>query len=121
MAKILGIGGIFFTCEDPAALREWYARVLGFELAHWGGASFPPQPRGQSTWSPFPANTKYFAPSERGFMINFMVDDLDAVLARAADAGVTPLGRDDQEYGRFAWLLDPAGVKIELWEPAAAG
>lgn len=118
MAKVLGLGGLFFKTEDPKAVRDWYARVLGFDIHDWGGAIFK-HPKGTSTWSPFAADTQYFAPSAAPFMINFVVDDIDGVLAKAAAEGVAPLGRQDEGgMGRFAWLLDPAGVKIELWEPA---
>ena len=118
MAKVLGLGGIFFKAEDPQAVRDWYARVLGFDIHDWGGAIFE-HPKGTSTWSPFAADTQYFAPSSAPFMINFIVDDIDGVLAKAAAEGVEPLGRQDEDgMGRFAWLLDPAGVKIELWEAA---
>jgi catechol 2,3-dioxygenase-like lactoylglutathione lyase family enzyme len=117
MARVLGLGGIFFKTEDPKAVRDWYARVLGFDVHDWGGAIFK-LPKGTSTWSPFAADTQYFAPSAAPFMINFIVDDIDGVLAKAAAEGVTPLGQQDEGgMGRFAWLLDPAGVKIELWEP----
>lgn len=118
MAKVLGLGGIFFKAEDPQALRDWYARVLGLDIHSWGGAVFD-QPKGATTWSPFAADTQYFAPSAATFMINFIVDDIDGLLAKAAAEGVEPLGRQDEGgMGRFAWLLDPAGVKIELWQPA---
>lgn len=118
MAKVLGLGGVFFKAEDPAAVRDWYKRVLGFETHDWGGAIFKHPKVGMVNWSPFPADTKYFAPSDAPFMINFIVDDMDGVLAKAAAEGVEPTGRQDEEYGRFAWLMDPAGVKIELWEPS---
>ena len=118
MAKVLGIGGVFFKAEDPQAVRDWYARVLGFDIHDWGGTVFKPTRAGSANWSPFAADTQYFAPSTAPFMINFMVDDLDGVLAKAAAEGAEALGRQDEEYGRFAWLLDPAGVKIELWEPS---
>jgi predicted enzyme related to lactoylglutathione lyase len=118
MAKVLGLGGIFFKADDPKAVRDWYARVLGFQIHDWGGAVFQ-QPKSRPNWSPFPADTQYFAPSTAPFMINFIVDDIDGVLAKAAAEGVEPLGQQDEGgMGRFAWLLDPAGVKIELWEPA---
>lgn len=118
MAKVLGIGGVFFKAEDPAAVRDWYARVLGFDIHDWGGAIFK-QPKTTTNWSPFAADTQYFAPSDAPFMINFIVDDIEGVLAKAAAEGVAPLGQQDEGgMGRFAWLLDPAGVKIELWEPA---
>jgi catechol 2,3-dioxygenase-like lactoylglutathione lyase family enzyme len=99
MAKVLGIGGVFFKAEDPAGLRDWYRRVLGLTVESWGGVMFEP--------------------STLDTMINFVVDDLDGVLAQAAAEGAAPIGREDQDgQGRFAWLLDPAGRKIELWEPA---
>jgi catechol 2,3-dioxygenase-like lactoylglutathione lyase family enzyme len=119
MAQVLGIGGVFFKTEDPAALAAWYDRVLGFGGGAWSGAMWPHGDRGCTIWSPFKADTTYFEPSTSPFMINFIVDDLDGVLARAASAGVEPTGRDDtDDNGRFAWLMDPAGLKIELWEPA---
>lgn len=118
MAKVLGIGGIFFKAEDPAAVRDWYRRVLGFQLEDWGGVAFPPPDRGVVVWNPFEAATSYFEPSRQPFMINLMVDDLDGLLAKAKAEGVEPIGRmDDDAMGRFAWLIDPADVKIELWEP----
>ena len=119
MAKVLGLGGVFFKAEDPAALRGWYARVLGLTVSDWG-AMFQHPKVGAVTWAPFDAATRYFEPSQSPFMINFIVDDLDGVLARAAAEGVEPTGRQDEDMGRFAWLIDPAGVKIELWEPAKA-
>ncbi len=120
MARVLGLGGIFFKAADPVAVRDWYARVLGFEVHDWGGALFDHPKVGATNWSPFAADTQYFEPSQAAFMINFIVDDLDGLLARAAAEGVEPTGRQDEEMGRFAWILDPAGVKIELWEPARA-
>jgi predicted enzyme related to lactoylglutathione lyase len=118
MAKVLGLGGVFFKAEDPAALRGWYARVLGLEVSDWG-AMFKHPKVGAVTWAPFEAATHYFEPSQASFMINFIVDDLDGVLARAAGEGVEPTGRqDDEGMGKFAWIIDPVGVKIELWEPS---
>jgi len=120
MAKVTGIGGVFLRCADPKALSEWYQRVLGFSVEDWGGALFrsdderPPQ----VVWAPFELDTSYFAPSGRDFMINFAVDDLDAMVARLAEQGVQILGREDGDSnGRFAWFLDPADIKVELWEP----
>ena len=119
MAKVLGIGGIFFKASDPAALAAWYDRVLGFGGGAWSGTMWPHGDKGYTIWSPFKADTTYFEPSASPFMINFIVDDMDGVLARAAVEGVQPTGRDDSdENGRFAWLMDPAGLKIELWQPA---
>lgn len=118
MAKVLGLGGVFYKAEDPAAVREWYARVLGFEIHSWGGAVFKSPRTAITNWALFGADTQYFAPSTAPFMINFVVDDIDGVLAKAAAEGVEPTGRQDEDgMGRFAWLMDPTGVKIELWEP----
>ena len=121
MAKVLGLGGVFFKAEDPKGLAAWYARVLGIKVEDWGGAMFAHPKVGMTNWSPFPADTRYFEPSTAPFMINLIVDDLDGVLAKAAAEGVEPTGRQDEEYGRFAWLVDPAGFKVELWQPAAEG
>uniref|UniRef100_B0T511 VOC domain-containing protein n=1 Tax=Caulobacter sp. (strain K31) TaxID=366602 RepID=B0T511_CAUSK len=120
MAKVLGLGGVFFKAQDPAAVGAWYARVLGFEVSDWGGAVFEHPRVGVVNWSPFADDTHYFEPSQAPFMINFIVDDLEGVLAKAAAEGVEPTGQQDEEMGRFAWLIDPAGVKIELWEPSKA-
>lgn len=118
MGRVLGIGGVFFKAADPAAVSDWYRRVLGFEMADWGGVVFPQQAAGYQVWSPFKADTDYFDPSPHALMINLIVDDLDAVLAQARAEGVEPLKRDDSDpSGRFAWVLDPAGIKLELWQP----
>lgn len=123
--KVIGIGGVFFKARDPKTLSAWYARVLGFEIEDWGGARFAAaamaaKPGAAGVWSPFKAETTYFDPSTKEFMINFAVDDLAAVLARAAHEGVQPLWRDDNDpSGRFAHITDPEGTKIELWEPKA--
>lgn len=119
MAKVIGIGGVFIKTEDTAALAAWYARVLGFDIQEWGGAMWTPPPVGYSVWSPFKASSDYFDPSPHVFMVNLMVDDLDGILAHAAGEGVEPLGREDGEFGKFAWVMDPLGVKLELWEPSA--
>jgi catechol 2,3-dioxygenase-like lactoylglutathione lyase family enzyme len=120
MAQVLGFGGVFFKAADPAALGEWYRRVLGFDVQDFGGAMFPAAGRAYQIWTPFAADTKYFEPSAHPFMVNLMVDDLDGVLAKAKAEGVEPLDRQDSDdYGKFAWIVDPAGVKVELWEPAA--
>ena len=119
MSKVIGIGGVFLKTEDTAALAGWYARVLGFDIQEWGGVMWPPPPTGYSVWSPFKASSDYFDPSPLSFMINLMVDDLDGVLAHAAAEGVEPVGREDGDFGKFAWVIDPLGLKLELWEPAA--
>ena len=119
MAKVLGIGGVFFKAEDGPGLRDWYARVLGFSVEDWGGVVFQPSGRGYQVWSPFKADSDHFKPSAAPYMINLMVDNLDGVLAKAAAEGVEPTGRqDDESFGKFAWIMDPNGLKVELWEPA---
>jgi predicted enzyme related to lactoylglutathione lyase len=117
MASVVGLGGIFYKAQDPQAVRDWYTRVLGLALTDWGGASFTPPSGASQQWSVFPAGTDYMAPSAQPFMINLMVDDMDGMLARIAAAGETVLGQQDESYGRFAWVMDPAGVKVELWQP----
>ena len=95
-------------------------RVLNFKLTDWGGMFFPPLPVGGTTWNPFPEKTDYFKPSTAPFMINFVVDDLEGLLRHVRSEGVEVLGEEDMhDIGRFAWILDPAGVKIELWQPAS--
>jgi predicted enzyme related to lactoylglutathione lyase len=122
MAKVLGIGGVFFKAADPPAVRAWYARVLGFEISEWGGVIWPHPTVGKGTWSVFGADSEHFAPSDAPFMVNYIVDDIDGVLAKAKAEGADPVGEpmNDNVYGRFAWLMDPAGVKVELWEPVRA-
>ncbi len=118
MARVLGLGGVVLRAARVAETRDWYARVLGLEMQDWGGAMFRPLEQGVVTFSLFDASTPYFDPSTASAMINFVVDDLDGVLSRAAGEGVAPLAREDADpNGRFAWLLDPEGVKVELWEP----
>lgn len=117
MAKVLGIGGVFYKAADPDAVRAWYARVLGFDLTDWGSAMFTDTAGGFQQWSLFPADSDYMAPSDQPFMINLMVDDLDGMVTRIEREGEAILDRQDGEYGSFAWLMDPAGVKLELWQP----
>ncbi len=127
MPKILGLGGLFFKSADPAELCAWYGKVLGLEVAEWGGVVFTPDaaaahPGAATVFSPFKADSDYFAPSEKGFMFNLMVDDLDAMLARCAEHGVVPVKTMADEYnGPFAHIMDPEGNKIELWQPRPAG
>jgi predicted enzyme related to lactoylglutathione lyase len=123
MARVIGIGGIFFKSRDKKALSEWYGRVLGIAFEPWGGAVLEPdgmakQPGAGTVFSPFDVDTTYFEPSTKDYMINFAVDDLEGMLARAAEHGVVARWRDDNApNGRFAHIVDPEGNKIELWEP----
>jgi predicted enzyme related to lactoylglutathione lyase len=117
MAKVIGVGGVFFKAQDPEAVRAWYARVLGVEFASWGGTHWTNAPDSVSVLTLFKPDTDKFNPSTQPFMLNLIVEDMDGVLAKAKAAGETPLGAEDSDFGKFAWLMDPAGVKIELWEP----
>ena len=92
MAQVLGFGGVFFKAEDPAAVGDWYRRVLGFEVEDWGGATFKAHGRGQQVWSPHAADTRYFEPSAHPFMVNLMVDDLDGVDAGGVRGAAHPMG-----------------------------
>lgn len=118
---ITGVGGIFVKSHDPKALAAWYRDVLGIAVESWGGALLrydtPGHPE-KLAWSAFPTKSDYFAPSTRELMLNFAVDDMDALLARLRAKGVTILKQDDTDpQGRFAWIMDPDGTKIELWQP----
>lgn len=127
MARVIGLGGLFFKASDPAATRAWYGRVLGIEFDSWGGTVFEPEvaaahPGAGTVFCPFEAKTEYFLPYTGDFMFNLMVDDLDGVLARCAAEGVKPLAAVlDEANGRFAHILDCDGRKIELWEPKPYG
>ncbi len=116
MAKVTGLGGVFYKAADSAATSRWYKEVLGVG-GEWG-ATFPfaADPEGYAVLSPFKAATDYFAPSEAAFMINLRVDDLDGMIADLEAKGIEILGRQDEEYGRFAWILDCDGIKIELFQ-----
>jgi catechol 2,3-dioxygenase-like lactoylglutathione lyase family enzyme len=121
VGRITGIGGIFVVSKNPQALAAWYRDVLGISLESWGGATFRYDATGHpevAVWNAFPEGEKYLAPSQRDFMLDFAVDDLDIFLARLEAKGVTILNRDDSDpTGKFAWILDPDGTKIELWQP----
>lgn len=122
MARVLGIGGLFFKSANAEATRAWYARVLGIEPTEWGGTVFLPadmaaQP-GAATVFNVMSSGEYIAPSTNEFMFNLVVDDLDGMLARAKEHGVEPIKlHPDEGMGKFAHILDPEGRKIELWEP----
>lgn len=120
MAKVTGMGGFFFKARDPKALGEWYARHLGLSIEGWGGVRFEDDAArgGYTVWCPFAADTDYFEPSPQPYMINFRVDDLDGMLTQLREAGVTVDDRvEDSEFGRFGWIMDPEGTRIELWQP----
>ena len=117
MARITGLGGVFLKIADPEATTAWYKEILGIG-GDWG-AMFPfknDDPEGFSLLSGFKIDTDYFAPSNKEFMINLRVDDLDGFVADLERKGIEILGRQDEDYGRFAWIVDLNGVKIELWQ-----
>ena len=127
MKHVLGIGGIFFKAQDPEKLAAWYKEHLGLEVEEYGGGTFrepqsadavAPKRRSYVVWSPFPADTDYFAPSTKPFMINFRVTELDQLLAKLRAEGVTVDGEPQKsEFGYFGWVMDSEGNRIELWEP----
>ena len=120
---VTGIGGVFFKARDPKALAAWYRDVLGVPVQAWGGAALRYDAPGHppaAAWSAFAASSNYFAPSTSEFMIDYAVDDLDALVKRLHEKGVAILKQSDDENGRFAWIVDPEGHKVELWEPRRA-
>ena len=121
--RITGVGGVFFRSKDPKALMAWYRDVLGIKLEPWGGAALrydAPNHPPVVTINAFKQTTHYMDPSTREFMIDFAVDNLSAVIGRLKAKGVAILAREDTPDGNFAWIVDPDGTKIELWEPKAA-
>jgi len=121
VGHVTGFGGIFVKSKDPKALAAWYHDILGITVEPWGGAILrydaPLHPPAVA-WTALSSNSKYTDPSSREFMLDFAVDDLDAIVTRLSAKGVEILKRDDSDAsGRFAWILDPDGTKIELWQP----
>lgn len=120
--RVTGIGGIFIKYDNPDSIKQWYADHLGIKMEEYGTSfewrnSQYPERKGYTLWSPFSQSSEYFNPSKKMLMINFRVDDLDAILAKLADRGIERLAPIEQtDYGRFAHIIDPEGVKIELWE-----
>ena len=130
MKHVLGIGGIFFKAQDPEKLAAWYKEHLDLDVEDYGGVTFREPSSADAVaakrqsyvvWSPFPADTDYFSPSTKPFMINFRVTDLDQLLAKLRAKGVTVEEKTDKsEFGYFGWVMDPEGNRIELWEPPLA-
>ncbi|MGH8852858.1 MAG: VOC family protein [Telluria sp.] len=123
MKRVTGIGGIFFKAKDPVALRAWYKAHLGIDVLEWGGAAFTwtdeaGKPTGGTTiWSVSPGGDEHFG-AGNSFMINYRVHDVDALLQALRDEGCQVLEKtDDSEYGKFGWVIDPEGNKVELWQP----
>lgn len=123
MKKVTGIGGIFFKCKDPGKMNEWYKTHLGFDTNEYG-ANFEwrqeddPKKKGSTQWSPFAENTTYFEPSAKDFMINYRVENLEALVGQLRKEGVTIVDNIETfDYGKFVHIMDAEGNKIELWEP----
>ena len=124
MKRVTGLGGIFFKTTDPKKIKEWYGKHLGLPIDEYG-ASFKwidPDNKeaapAQTAWSPFKDDTTYFAPSKREFMFNYRVENLVELLIVLKEEGVEIVGEmQEYSYGKFGWIMDPDGNKIELWEP----
>jgi predicted enzyme related to lactoylglutathione lyase len=119
MAEVIGLGGVFYKVADPERTKTWYKVALGLG-GEWGiMLPYARSPDGFGLISAFKAESDYFGPSEKPFMINLRIDDLDGLVASLEAKGIEILGRQDDDYGRFAWILDCDGVKLELYQQAA--
>jgi predicted enzyme related to lactoylglutathione lyase len=124
MKKVTGIGGIFFKCKDPQKMNEWYKTHLGFDTGQYGTnfewrQAADPTKKGSTQWSPFAETTKYFEPSTKDFMINYRVENLEALVEQLKAEGVTIVDKiESYDYGKFVHIIDVEGNKVELWEPA---
>lgn len=123
--RVTGLGGVFFQSNDPAASRSWYKKHLGITVDDNYGASFVwkthenPEKSASTVWSPFKKGSNYFEPSQKEIMINFRVENLEELLKELQNEGIEQVGEMQVfDYGKFAWIMDPDGIKIELWEPA---
>ena len=115
--RVLGLGGIFFKVQDIEAYRAWWKANMGVDPKEWGSFEWPSDSKGFTMMSPFKADSDYFAPSKAGFMINLRVQDVPNLIDRARKGGAEIIGNiDDTDYGIFGWFIDPAGLKIELWQ-----
>jgi predicted enzyme related to lactoylglutathione lyase len=122
--RVIGLGGIFFKAKDAPALQAWYKRHLGIDVQGWGGAVFAwsdaegKPTAGSTIWSIAPAESDHFAPGKASFMINYRVEDLHGIVRVLKEEGCEVLERiDESDYGKFAWVIDPEGNKVELWQP----
>lgn len=119
--RVTGLGGFFFKSRDPKAIREWYKNHLGLNTDDYGCSFWWKDQEGRdcmTQWSPFKEDTEYFQPSKKEFMMNFRVADLEGLLKELKEEGVTIVGKvEEYDYGKFGWILDPEGNKLELWEP----
>lgn len=124
MKRVTGFGGIFFKAENKTELRKWYQTHLGINSEDWGAVFQSPKSDKSDTyqvWNIFKNESDYFYPSTKGFMINYTVENLDELKETLSNEGIEILGYDNSEYGKFAWIMDPEGNKIELWEPPKSG
>jgi predicted enzyme related to lactoylglutathione lyase len=124
MKRVTGLGGVFFKSEDPKQLNSWYQKHLGVEgLFKWNDLEKPEaKVPAQTIWSPFKKDTTYFSPSEKPFMFNYRVENLVELLKVLKEEGVQVVGEIQEfPYGKFGWIMDPEGNKIELWEPIDDG
>jgi predicted enzyme related to lactoylglutathione lyase len=126
MKRVTGIGGIFIKSRDPARLRDWYRKHLGIEFEEWGGYAFRwksadnPEGVGTTVWSIFDASSNYFDPGTSQVMVNYRVADVHGLVAALRAEGCQVMDKvDESEFGKFGWVVDPDGNKIELWEPPA--
>src|SRR6195952_4912574 len=128
MQRVTGIGGVFFKARDPEGLRAWYRRHLGLDVQEWGGLAFPPAPTqpaastpplaAHTTWLNIASDSDYCGGRGAPFMINYRVADLDALLALLRREGcVVDEKTEVSEYGKFGWVTDPEGNRVELWQP----
>jgi predicted enzyme related to lactoylglutathione lyase len=123
MKRVTGIGGIFFKSENPEQLKKWYDSHLGIQSGEYGSIfqwrEFDdPGQEAYTAWGPFPKNTRYFHPSEKPFMFNYRVENLEKLLEVLKEEGVEIVGEiEEYDYGKFGWIMDPEGNKVELWEP----
>jgi predicted enzyme related to lactoylglutathione lyase len=115
---VTGIGGVFLRARDPAALAGWYAEHLGLDVEDWHGSVLRSSGGETIVWAQFPADTEYFGRLDQQAMVNYRVEDLEAMLAQLRDAGVAVEGPMEQENGRFGWGVDPEGNRFELWQPS---
>jgi predicted enzyme related to lactoylglutathione lyase len=128
MKRVTGLGGVFFKCDDPAKVKSWYEKHLGMKGDQWGFAfqwkelDKPDAPAATTAWSPFKKDSAYFSPSEKPYMFNYRVENLTELLKVLKEEGVQIVGEiQELPYGKFGWIMDPEGNKIELWEPKDGG
>ena len=124
MKRVTGIGGIFFKAREPEVLRDWYKKHLGIDVQVWGGTAFTWSNEervpvsGSTIWSIVPSNSDQFSPGEAPFMVNYRVENLHTLIQALRDEGCKVLEKtEDSEFGKFGWVIDPEGNKVELWEP----